>query len=96
MNVIYWNIYLMQLQIVDENLNSIAQSQLWIYSGDQKGEDLIVYCKHWWRINGKSGTGQLKLRYKDFSISLDNGMEITLDELDKKAEQYWDNFEKRK
>ena len=83
-------------QIVEKNLDLIAQSQLWIYSGDQKGKDLIVYCQHWWRNKYKSGTGHLKLRYKDFSISLDNGKQVLLDELDKKAEQYWDNFEKRK
>ena len=83
-------------EIIIKGLDSINENQVEILSGDLKDGEFTIFCQHMMYEREKSGSGQLKLRYKDFSIFLDNGKQVLLDELDQKAEQYWDNFEKRK
>ena len=53
-----------------------------ILSGEADGDLIRVYCLN----------GVLSLRYQDFSLMLDNGRPITLDELGEKSQEYWDNF----
>jgi hypothetical protein len=36
--------------------------------------------------------GYLRIRYESFSISLDNGMAITLEALENACKEYWDNL----
>ena len=53
-----------------------------IHSGEADGDLVRVYCMN----------GVLSIRYRDFSLMLDNGQPITLAELGEKSQEYWDSF----
>jgi hypothetical protein len=79
-----------QTKPVVRELDLIEKGSFKIFGAEQIEDRLIVFYNHLSKLNEKSGSNLLKLRYKDFKIFLDNGKEISLDELEQKADQYWD------
>lgn len=64
---------------------SIAAEELigeWVLSAEDDAESIRVYCMN----------GSLYLVYGDFSVVLDNGRSITVDDLEEKSRLYWDSF----
>ena len=56
-----------------------------ILSGTEEGDHVLIVC------NGY----ELRLRYTDLHVVLDNGTPITVSDLTAVAERYWEAWEKR-
>lgn len=72
-----------------DNLNSIAARRLWILGADRSDGFCVVHCSE--HIAKGSG-GNLAVAAARVTISVDGGREITQNELEDVAEEYWSGF----
>lgn len=77
--------------LILNDFKEIAQLGLDIGSADIQDDFVIIYCSHW----GKDGDfvgGNIHLKCQSVKIFDHQKNEITIQELDKIAQEYWDNF----
>lgn len=68
------------------DLDEIGARRLWISGADQYVGHCVVHCSE--HIAG-GGTGALEIAAQGITIAIDNGREISHDELEDIAEEYW-------
>lgn len=68
------------------DLRTIAEVEPQILSGSEQGDRIVVVC------NGY----ELRLRYQDVEVELDNGLPVTIEAIDALAERYWDEWERKR
>ncbi len=68
-----------------QDFNSISLMELEILSVEEVEGTAHIFC----------GEGTLDIQYKDIAFELDNGKPITVLDLDKASEKYWDEWEKK-
>ena len=80
---------LFEFQPYDEprisDLQQIAQHEPWVVNPEQAEGHIHIYCSQ----------GELFLNYTDYSLQLDTGQEISVDQLEKEFDQYWEEFGNR-